>query len=109
MVNIFGIKLFENSSIEEQMHHKGRKHHRRHGKTCNCPMCHNKKHGKTCNCHVCHKRKQYTRKHYKGGYRYNEKKKGLSMGEDVTMSLMSQTNSKTRINSKTRTKRRRQN
>jgi hypothetical protein len=90
MVNIFGIKLFENSSIEEQMHHKGRKHN-------------NRRHGKTCNCHMCHKRKQYTRKHYKGGYRYNEKKKGLSMGEDVTMSLMSQTNSKTR------TKRRRHN
>ena len=104
MVNIFGIKLFENSSIEEQMHHKGRKHNnRRHGKTCNCHVCHNRRHDKTCNCHMCHKRKQYTRKHYKGGYRYNEKKKGLSMGEDVTMSLMSQTNSKTR------TKRRRHN
>ena len=34
MVNIFGMKLFESPSIEEQMHHKGR-----HGPNCECPNC----------------------------------------------------------------------
>ena len=99
MVNIFGIKLFEqdNSSIETQMHHKGRRSRHRNISY---------RHRKGCNCHTCNRKKHYTRKHYKGGYRYNEKKRGQDAGEDVTISLMSKTNSKTnfKTNSKTMSK-----
>jgi hypothetical protein len=79
MVNIFGIKLFEGSSIEEQMHYKSRKgtkkyrhgyrHSHRHGPDCiDCK----KKHKHSADCYNCSKTHHH-KKSYKGGYVYNKK------------------------------------
>jgi hypothetical protein len=115
MVNIFGIKLFEGSSMDEQMHYKSRKGTKRrgHGPNCQCPLCIKKKHrhGQNCldctknhkhgpNCYNCSKsRYRHSRKRYKGGYVYN-KKGANNEEEDVTMSLASKSKSKSK--SKTR-------
>ena len=104
MVNIFGIKLFEGSSIDEQMHYKSRKgtkRHHRHGH--NCLVC-TKHHKHSSDCYNCSKNRHYGRsrkgyKKYKGGYVYN-KKGANNEEEDVTMSLASKSKSKSK--SKTR-------
>ena len=90
MVNIFGIKLFEGSSMDEQMHYKSRKgtkkhrHSNRHGHRHghkhgqNCLVCSKKhKHGPDCyNCSKTqHHKKSY--KEYKVGYVYNKKVIGI--------------------------------
>ena len=98
MVNIFGIKLFEGSSIDKQMHYKSRKgtkRHHIHGPDClDCTKKH--KHGP--NCYNCNKS---SRKRYKGGYVYTKKGAKYEDGEegeeeDVTMSLASKSKSKTK-------------
>ena len=82
MVNIFGMKLFESPSIEEQMHHKAR-----HGSNCECPNCGKKRHrGRR------HKsrRRFISRRHksrsLRGGYTYKQNNKTMKE-EDVTMEL----------------------
>ena len=78
MVNIFGMKLFESPSIEEQMHHKAR-----HGSNCECPNCGKKRHrGRR------HKsrRRFISRRRFRGGYTYNQNNKSMKE-EDVTMEL----------------------
>ena len=78
MVNIFGMKLFESPSIEEQMHHKAR-----HGSNCECPNCGKKRHrGRR------HKsrRRFISRRRFRGGYTYKQNNKTMKE-EDVTMEL----------------------
>lgn len=116
MVNIFGIKLFEGSSMDEQMHYKSRKGTKRHshGPNCQCPLCIKKRHRHGENCLVCSKKHKHgpdcyncskshhykkSYKKYKGGYVYN-KKGANNEEEDVTMSLASKSKSKSK--SKTR-------
>jgi hypothetical protein len=102
MVNIFGIKLFEGSSMDEQMHYKSRKgtkrrgHGPKHRHGQNCLVCSKKhKHGPDCyNCTKSHHYKKSYKK-YKGGYVYN-KKGANNEEEDVTMSLASKSKSKSK-------------
>ena len=98
MVNIFGMKFFESPSMEEQMHHKGRSH----GSNCGCPNCGKKRYrGRS-------RRRFISRRHFKGGYIYNNKS---MKEEDVTMELShilsgSKSMSKSRTKSKSRGTRR---
>lgn len=102
MVNIFGMKLFESPSIEEQMHHKAR-----HGPNCECPNCGKKRHRG--------RRHFISRRHksrsFRGGYTYKQNNKSMKE-EDVTMELSnvlsgSKSMSKSRSKSKARGTRRR--
>jgi hypothetical protein len=91
MVNIFGMKLFESPSMEEQMHYKGR-----HGPNCECPNCLKKKyrgrHGHNCGCPNCGKKRHSSRRRFisrrrlRGGYTYKQNNKSMKE-EDVTMEL----------------------
>lgn len=93
MVNIFGMKLFESPSIEEQMHHKGR-----HGPNCECPNCCKKRH---------RGRRHKSRRRFRGGYTYKQNNKSIKE-EDVTMELSNiLSGSKSRSKSKARGTRRR--
>ena len=111
MVNIFGMKLFESPSIEEQMHHKGR-----HGTNCECPNCSKKRyrgrHGTNCESPKCgkkrHSNSSRTRfisrrnksRSLRGGYTYKQNNKSMKE-EDVTMELStSKSISKSRSNGK---------
>ena len=84
MVNIFGFKLFESPSIEEQMHHKSRRH--RHFKNRSQRR---------------HNFKNRSRRHYKGGYTYDD---ANLPGEDLTAVLSNNqsmsTSSKSSVNKK---------
>ena len=66
MVNIFGFKLFESPSIEEQMHHKSRRHHFKNRSQRR------------------HHFKNRSRRHYRGGYTYDD---ANLAGEDLTATL----------------------
>jgi len=93
MVNIFGMKLFESPSMEEQMHHKGR-----HGANCECPNCSKKK----------YRGRRHKSRSLRGGYTYKQNNKSMKE-EDVTMELSnvlsgSKSMSKSRSNGKSKAK-----
>ena len=88
MVNIFGFKLFESSSIEEQMHHKSRRHHRRFKNKSMRPRY--------------FKNRSRRHIHLKGGYTYDDTNLA---GDDITAETSSAAslnpNSKTSSQKKT--------
>ena len=76
MVNIFGFKLFESPSIDEQMHHKSRRHRR------------NFKH-----------RSRRHRRHFNGGYMYDD-----TMTAETSSIIMSNPDSNSKTNSKSKSR-----
>ena len=86
MVNIFGFKLFESASIEEQMHFKNRSRRPHHFKNRSR--------------HKHHFKNKSRRNHLKGGYMYDDNNLA---GQDITASLSGAT-SNTSNNSTTKRK-----